>query len=347
MSRIPVEVAHAENHGSILPGFAAAGMRVAPGHSRSWTLALAALLLAAAGAQGQAVFGAMAMGVASADAGAETIPTTTSLGSSATNSEASQTILAATVQNSNGSSTPAPTGTVTFLNGTTVIGSGPLDSSQVATLALNFPAGSYTFTAYYSGDLLHGTSTSPAATIMVSGSGFNLNVNPATVTVATRQSATVTVTLASVDGFADTIGLGCASLPAGVTCQFSSSSANLTANETPSPAVQLTIDSNCLMTGSSPAMNSHSATRNASLAGLFLPFSLFFGSVFWCFRRRYATVLNTTLVLLLSGAALLATGCCDISSGSAAPGTYVIQVTGVGASSEIVHYQNVTLTITQ
>jgi hypothetical protein len=53
------------------------------------------------------------------------------------------------------------------------------------------------------------------------------------------------------------------------------------------------------------------------------------------------------LVLLLSGAALLVTGCGEISYTSAAPGTYVIQVTGVGSNSDIAHYQNVTLKITQ
>jgi hypothetical protein len=30
-----------------------------------------------------------------------------------------------------------------------------------------------------------------------------------------------------------------------------------------------------------------------------------------------------------------------------APGTYTIQVTGVGANSNITHYQNITLTITK
>jgi hypothetical protein len=43
---------------------------------------------------------------------------------------------------------------------------------------------------------------------------------------------------------------------------------------------------------------------------------------------------------------MLVSGCSGFSQSSAAPGTYVIQVTGVGANSDITHYQNVTLTIT-
>jgi hypothetical protein len=276
-----------------------------------------------------------------------TIPTFTDLGFSTSNGALPQTILVATVLNSTGGPTPTPTGTVTFSNGTTVVGSAPLDSSGVATLVSNLATGSYSIIAYYSGDLLHGTSTSPAVTVIVPGSGFNITVNPNPVTMATTQNSTVTVTLSSVDGFADTIGLGCASLPAGVTCHFSSISANLTANETPFPTVQLTIDTNYPLTGDSSTMNTHSENRGAYLAGLFLPFSLFFSWAFWRFRKRYAMVLTTVLVLLLSGTVLLVTGCGGISSSNAAPGTYVIQVTGVGANSDIVHYQNVTLNITQ
>jgi hypothetical protein len=43
---------------------------------------------------------------------------------------------------------------------------------------------------------------------------------------------------------------------------------------------------------------------------------------------------------------MLVTGCSGFSQSTAAPGTYVIQVTGVGVNSNITHYQNVTLTIT-
>jgi hypothetical protein len=41
------------------------------------------------------------------------------------------------------------------------------------------------------------------------------------------------------------------------------------------------------------------------------------------------------------------TACSGFTQISAAPGTYVIQVTGTGNNSDIVHYQNVSITITQ
>jgi hypothetical protein len=270
------------------------------------------------------------------------IPTITGLGAATTTGTNPQVILVATVLGSVG---PTPTGTVTFNNGSAVIGTAPLDSSGVATLTPNLPLGTYSIVAVYSGDALHSPSTSQPVSISNPATGFNLTVTPASVTMATTQNATVTVTLTSNNGFADTIGLGCASLPAGVTCHFSNFSVGLAANGVQTS--QLTIDTNYPLTGGSAAKNTHTGNRSVNLAGLLLPFSAFFGWILWRFRRRNAAVFTMVLVLLLTGAAMLATGCSGIGSSSAAPGTYVIQVTGTGANSDIIHYQNVTLTITK
>jgi hypothetical protein len=80
---------------------------------------------------------------------------------------------------------------------------------------------------------------------------------------------------------------------------------------------------------------------------LFLPLSLGFGCIFWRLRRRNAQLLTMALVLILTTAAFVATGCNSFSQTTAAPGTYVIQVTGTGTTSDLVHYQNVTLDITK
>ena len=268
------------------------------------------------------------------------IPTATALGSSTTTgTNPSLILVAATV----GASGPTPTGTIIFQNSTTVIGTVTLDSSGVATLTPNLATGNYSIVAYYSGDALHSASQSKAVTFSTTPTDFNLTVTPAAVTLKTSQNATVTVALTSQSGFTDTIGLGCASLPAAVNCHFSTISANLAANGMTS--VQLTIDTNNPLSGGSVARGENSHLRSVDLAGLFLPFSLFFGWMMRRFRRRYANAL--TAALLLASVGLLLTGCSGITQSSAAPGTYVIQVTGIGANSDASHYQNVTLTITQ
>jgi hypothetical protein len=160
-----------------------------------------------------------------------TLPTTTYLDASTVSSSNRQVILVATVQNQ-GVNGPPPTGMVTFTSGTTVVGTATLDANQFATFTPNLPAGNYTIVAKYGGDTLHSPSTSAPVTVSAVASDFTLLVTPAAVTVASSQSATVTLSLASISGFADTIGLGCASLPAGVNCHFSSVNVALAANGT-------------------------------------------------------------------------------------------------------------------
>ena len=89
------------------------------------------------------------------------------------------------------------------------------------------------------------------------------------------------------------------------------------------------------------------AGPGASLAGVFLPLSGLFGWLFWRARRRSPGVFTLMLVMALSAGALAVTGCSGLSSSSAAPGTYVIQVTGTGTSSDVIHFENISLTITQ
>ena len=271
------------------------------------------------------------------------IPTETSLGTSTTGGTHPQVILVATVLN--GATGPMPTGTVSFSAGGKTLGSASVSSNGIATLVPNLTAGAnYSVTATYSGDLAHSPSSSQAFAISGTASGFNVIVNPASVTMKTSQNATIAVHLASLGGFSDTIGLGCASLPAGVTCHFSPIDVNLPANGTVS--AQLTIDTNNPLSGGTSAMNT-TRRNGAEMAGIFLPFSLFFGWLFWRMRRRNASAWSLILLLTLSAGALFATGCSGFSMGSAAPGTYTIQIVGTGTNSNVVHYQSETVTITQ
>jgi hypothetical protein len=272
------------------------------------------------------------------------IPTTTDLTTATVNGAY---VLVAIVQN-NGVVGPTPTGTVTFTSGTTV-GSATLDANGVATVTPNLTAGTYTIVATYSGDTNHSPSTSASITLTITttgaGSSFSLAVSPSTVSVQSTQNVTVGVTLTSINGFADTINLGCVGVPAGVNCEFSSISVPLSANGT--ATAQLTIDTNNPLGGGASAMNRQSGKAAANLAGLFLPFSLLLGCIVWRFRKRHANLLSMVLVLVLGGAAMLATGCGGFTQSSAAAGTYTIQVVGVGEKSNVTAYQSVTLTITK
>jgi hypothetical protein len=247
-----------------------------------------------------------------------------------------------------GSSGPTPTGTVTFNSGTTVIGTATLNSSGVATLNPNLATGTYTIVAAYGGDTLHAPSTSLPATVDGTPSSFNITVSPDAITMAASQNATATITFTSISGFSDTLGLGCASLPAAVTCHFSSASVVLPAGGT--QTAQVTIDTNNPLCGGTTAMNERAGKRGALLAGLSvlsLPIAAIFGLILWRFRKRHGPVFTVFLLLVLSGTAMFVNGCSGFTQASAAPGTYTIQITATGVNSDVIHYQNVTLTITQ
>jgi len=95
-----------------------------------------------------------------------------------------------------------PTGTVTFYNGTTNIGSGTLatvSGAQVATLAINsLPVGADSITGAYSGDANNAPSTSAALTQTITAvtttTAVASSLNPANYGAAVTFTATVTTT---------------------------------------------------------------------------------------------------------------------------------------------------------
>ena len=269
------------------------------------------------------------------------IPTVTDLGLSSTGGPTPQGILVATTLAGTG---PTPTGTVTFMNGSKVIGSTALDSSGVATLTPSLVPGNYSIVAEYGGDTLHSASSSQAVTITGVASGFSIAVAPPTLTLVSGQNGTVGITITATNDFSDTIGLGCLSLPSSVNCHFSTNDVKVGSGQ--SQTVQLTIDTNAPLSGGESASISGSG-RGLSLAGIGLPASVLFGFVFWRFRRRHAGFLLGALVMLLAGAFSLSGCSASFSQITAAPGTYTIQISGVGAGSNLSHYQNVTLTVTK
>jgi len=268
------------------------------------------------------------------------IATTTQLTTSKTTGASPEIVLVATVVAASGA---APAGTVTFTIGSTALGTATLDAGGGASFTPTLPNGNYSVVAVYGGDAIDSASTSQAVEIAGTAGSFSVSVEP-TISLKTTQNATLTVTLTSSAGFADSIGLGCGSQPAGVTCHFSPLSVALAANGTASD--QLTIDTNDPLSGGASAMNGQSRGHGTSLAGALVSFSLLFGGILWRFRGRHKGVWNVLLAMLLAASTLLVAGCSGMSMGSAAPGTYVIQVTATGTNTNTVHYQNVTLIIT-
>jgi hypothetical protein len=275
----------------------------------------------------------------------QAIPTKTTLGASPTSLNTDQQVsLVASVFSAG---TVPITGTVTFQNGSTAIGSATLSASGTATLSTTLAAGNYSIVAIYSGDALNAGSTSvPVSVTVAAANDFNMSLNPTTVTMDTKKYSNVTLTMTSTDGFTDEIGLGCASLPASVTCSFSKDTVNLAVNAT--TTVQLTIDtSSPLTSGGQAKMEKPGGLSPTVAAAWIFPGSVLFGFVFWRFRRKHSAVFCLLLVILLSGAAFTMTGCGGLTISGAQPGTYNFQVTATGVKTGMSHAINVTLTVNQ
>ena len=271
-------------------------------------------------------------------------PTTMGLTATATSTTNTQQVTLISVVRWTGP--VAPTGTVTFKTGSTVMGTTQLDSAGVATLTVIVPSSSSQVTASYAGDSVYAASDS-AATAISGGPAtqFTLQVNPSNMTMQSKQHSTVNMTIQSIKAFSDTLQFGCLGLPFAATCTFSSTNMVLKADGT--AVVQLTIDTgNPLGAGATASNAAHDRT---GVMLCFLPGTLLAGFAMWRTRRRTGRSTPLTAILLMLGmaAAFSATGCEGLVQKGTPAGTYTFQVRAAGQGSGASQSQTMTLTVTE
>jgi hypothetical protein len=270
--------------------------------------------------------------------------TQTSLVASATRMTTDQelTLLTTTASASGG----AVTGTITYMNGTTSLGTATIGANGAATFSLNPAAGSYSITAHYSGDALNAPSVSNAVTVNVSqATEFTIALNPTSMSLKTTKSGQLTINLGSQNGFTDKIALGCNSLPYSVSCSFPTNDFTLSANGKAS--VTMIVDTNSPLASGGQARNEGLFGSGGMLAAWIFPGAALFGFAFRRFRKNAAALRMLLVVAMLAGTTFLMTGCGGFSLNSAKPGNYVIQVTATGTQTGVTHVANLTLTVTQ
>jgi large repetitive protein len=271
--------------------------------------------------------------------GVQLRPTTTALTSSATDPNNPQQI---TLIASVGWTGPvAPTGTVTFTSGTTVLGSSPVDAIGIATLDVILSSPTENIVATYSGDVSYAGSSSLATSITGGiATQFTIQVTPSSVSIPTTDHATVGVTLTSLQGFSDTLQLGCLGLPYAATCTFSTPQTKLAANG--AATVQLIIDTgNPLGAGATASLDRRSSS---GVLLCLLPCLLGIGVGV---RRRKFKLGSSLLLVCMVAMTLFAAGCSGLHVSGTPPGTYSFKVTASGVGSGATESQTVTLTVTK
>jgi YVTN family beta-propeller protein len=238
-------------------------------------------------------------------------------------------------------STIVPTGTVTFLDGTTSIGSSALNGSAVATLTIStLTAGTHSITATYSGDTNFTGSTSTAVSEAVGNPDFSLSANPLSKTVTAGTPATFTITGNSILGFAGAVALSCTGTPNLTTCSFSPP---LVISGAGPANTSLTISTTSNAKLVLPGIRGHSEIFYATVFGI--P-ALLFGMIVVAPAKRRKTVASCCLLFLALGGSIFLSACGGGSSTKnkgTTPGTYTITITGTSGTTT--HTTSVSLTV--
>jgi len=238
----------------------------------------------------------------------------------------------------------APTGTVSFAYGGTVLGSAPVGAIGVALLTVTFGAQSESIVATYNGDAVYAVSSSAATNVTLSApTQLTMLLDPPAMKFASGQHSSGSVTLVSQSGFADTMALGCDGLPVEATCTFSKTQVVLTANG--NVTAQITVDTgDPLGAGANASVRGRSNGSSTGVMLAFLPLVLGIG---FGLKRRGRRLPALLLVLCAGAMTLGASGCSGLHINSTPAGTYTFKVTATGMNSGTSQSQTMTLTVTQ
>jgi hypothetical protein len=226
----------------------------------------------------------------------------------------------------------APVGSVTFLNGSTPIGTATLvgtgATTSTATLTTNtLPVGTDQIVANFGGSLnfLASGSGSFAETITPIGNpSFQLTVGPQALKVGVGYTGSLNVTITSINGFSAPVNLSCGPLPRESTCTFLNPVINGAGATTLFVATTAPHDCN----SSQPyflGSNNGFGIRSLALPALAGLFALCLPG-----RRKW---LRGVLVVLLAAGAMSVSGCGNCTDLATRPGTYSFTVNATTAGS--------------
>lgn len=263
----------------------------------------------------------------SVTAAVSTVATTTTLSASAPSFFSGTNVsFSATVAATSGSA--IPTGTVTFTDGSTTLGTGTLDATGKATFATTTLAvGSHSVVATYGGattaSAIFTGSASAAVTVTVTAPGFTMALAQSSSSVTKGSAATNTLTITPLGGITASIALTCTGAPSGATCTINP--ASVTPNGSIASTATVT-----LQTSTSASVRSGSSSLLLAMLGLPALFGA--GLSFTRFRSYGVRLLS----LVLFGAMVAMSGCgghsAPISGSTGSTATLTISASSSGTS---------------
>ena len=239
----------------------------------------------------------------------------------------------------------APTGSVQFLDGSTVLGSGQVNSNGVATYSTSsLTAGLHQITAVYQGDTDFAGSTSAALAQTVTAPDFGLMSNKNSLTLKEGQTGQFTISMVPVGGFKGDVQFTCSGLPTLAQCTFSPSALTADGSNTTQTST-LTITTKGSATGTVSMMTHPNKPDGIMLAGIFWLPALFLGGFLFWQRKKVTAKYRVLLILLVAVATLSGTVGCGSPLPQTYTGTAAVFVHGTsGSSSQVL---TIRLKITQ
>jgi hypothetical protein len=269
--------------------------------------------------------------------------TTTQLSATPTSAIAG-TAIAMSVSVRESAGTGVPTGTVSFSDGATPIGTAPLTAGGATLSIAMFSVGTHSIMAAYGGDAANAASSSSAVAVSITAApvpDFSMALNPSIGTVSAGSSTASTITITPAGGFNQAIGFTCSGLPANSSSTFSPTS--VTPNGTGTSTSTLTIAT------SVKVATLHADPLRTPGGGISLALMAGGGSLGLLWLRRRQKNTGLWLVQISAVGALMLTsamvGCGQGASTTTKTPTGTSQITVTATAGSTVHTVTYRLTV--
>jgi sugar lactone lactonase YvrE len=225
---------------------------------------------------------------------------------------------------------PQATGTVQFLDGTTILGIAPIAGNAASLTISSLSVGAHSITAVYNGDNNYTTASSIALTVRISSSAdFTVASSTGRQLIPPGASATFVIVVGSLGmPFTNSVGMSASGLPPGATFTF--------VPPTVTPGASRANTNFIVSVPMQTAVSRAARLGPAALALLLLPLT-------WVRRRRRQTRGLLLGILVTLSSLAVVSGCGTGGYFSQSEQTYTITVTGTSGS--LVRSTTVTLTV--
>jgi len=220
-----------------------------------------------------------------------------------------------------------PAGSVTLMDGTTVLSLLTLNAAGTATYGTSALAiGTHSLTASYAATGNFAASQAGLSQIVLPPPNFSIAPS-GSLTLVTQHHGPISIAVIPLNGFSGDVTLSCGTLPPFATCEWGSAeltSASVTVSGGQA-STQLIIDTSAVLGYEASSRSSGTTAGRIALAGLAFP-------VFCLLYRRRKRAIRLALCVLTLLSVLNLTGCDIKYPGSTPPGTYSIQISGTSGT---------------